>query len=227
MRPRLALTAALAMALAASPARALAAPADVTATHAYIQANYELAKTSVQRIGAGQAKIVHLIRDFARECPAVGAGSPQDEQTHFFNYEAGVALWSIAYGNDAGPIRSFVNTVRGLRWSNQTITRTAQSYASSLQAMATLALPRLCEDVRSWRSSGYTVIPPQTVILVRRVEAIELKPVPARMLAGFERGSDASIFARTVGLEKRLADSESNPGEGDLLKLLDALGIQE
>jgi hypothetical protein len=227
MRPRFALMAALAMALAAPPARVLAAPGDVSATHAYILANYQLAKTSVQRIGTGQAKIEHLIRDFARECPAAGAGSPQDEQTHFFNYEAGVALWSLAYGTDAGPIRTFANTIKRLRWSNQTITRTAQSYASSLQAMATLALPPLCEDVRSWKASGYTVVPLQTVSLVRRVEAIELKPVPPRPLAAFERGSDASTFSRTVGLEKQLADSESNPGEGDLLKVLDTLGLQE
>jgi hypothetical protein len=227
MRPRLALTAALAMALAVSPAHADAAPSDVAATHAYILANNQLARTSVARIGLGQAKIVRLIGNFARECPAVGAGSPQDEQTHFFNYEAGVALWSVAYGTDAGPIRTFANTVKRLHWSNQTITRTAQRYASSLQAMATLALPPLCQDVRSWRAAGYKVVPPSTVSLVLRVEAVELNPVPARLLAAYERGSDASVFAQTLRLEKRLEESESNPGEGDLLKLLDALGILE
>jgi hypothetical protein len=227
MPRRSTLIAALAVALALSPAYALAAPGDVAATHAYILANNQFARTSVARIGVGQLKIEHLIRNFARECPAAGAGSPQDEQTHFFNYEAGVGLWSIAYGTDAAPIRALLNTVKRLRWSNQTITRTAQRYASSLQAMATLALPPLCEDVRSWRASGYQVVPPRTVSLVRRVEAIELKPVPLRMLSPYERGSDASVFAHTVRLEKTLEESESNPGEGDLLKVLDTLSLQE
>jgi hypothetical protein len=226
MRARLTF-ATLVVALAFAPANAFAAPADVAATHAYILANNQLARASVARLGVGQARIEGLIRTFARECPGAGAGSPQDEQAHFFNYEAGVALWSIAYGTDAAQIRRFANTVRGLRWSNHAITRAAQSYASSLQAMATLAIPPLCQDVRAWRANGYRTVPPQTVSLVERVEAIELKPVPQRTLAAFERGSDASIFARTVGLEKRLEESESNPGEGDLLKLLDRLGLQE
>jgi hypothetical protein len=227
MRPRLALTAALAIALAASPAHADAAPSDVAATHAYILANNQLARTSVARIGVGQSKIVRLIGDFAHKCPGAGAGSPQDEQTHFFNYEAGVALWSVAYGTDAGPIRRFANVVKRLHWSNQAITRAAQGYAASLQAMASLAVPPLCEDVLAWRASGYKVVSADTVSLVGRVEAIELNPVPARLLGAYERGSDGRLFVQTLRLEKRLEESESNPGEADLLKLLDALAIQE
>ncbi|HEY4429329.1 MAG TPA: hypothetical protein VGN08_14095 [Solirubrobacteraceae bacterium] len=228
IRARLTLLgAAAAAALALAPSQSLASPADVAATHAYIVANNQLARTSVARIGVGQARIERLIHAFALECPGAGAGSPQDEQTHFFNYEAGVALWSVAYGTNAAQIRRFAATVRGLRWTNPAITRAAQSYAGSLQAMATLPVPPLCQDVRAWRANGYQTVPAQTTGLVRRVEAIELKPLPQRMLAGFERGADASTFARTLGLEKRLEESESNPGEGDLLRLLDALTLQE
>jgi hypothetical protein len=223
----LAVALALTTGLALAPARALAAPADVTATHAYIQANAALARTSVARISTGQAKIERLIGDYARKCPAAGAGSPQDENTGFFTYEVGIALWSVAYGTNAGPIRTFSNTVKRLRWSNGAITRAAQRYASSLQALANLALPPLCEDVRSWRASGYRVVPPATVSLVRRVEAIELLPLPQRVLAPYERGSDTSTFAQTLRLEKRLEERESNPGEHDLLKVLDTLTLQE
>jgi hypothetical protein len=227
MRQRCTLIAALAVALAAPAARAVAAPADVAATHAYIQANYALAQAGVARIGPAQSKIERFISGLAHECPGSGSGSPQDEQTGRFTYDVGVALWSIAYGTSAGPIRTFVASVKRLRWSNQAVNRAARRYAASLQALATLPLPDLCADVRSWRASGYHTVPAAILALDSRVEAIELVPVPQRLLAPYERGSDAGIFARTVALEKRLEERESNPGEGDLLKVLDVLGLQE
>jgi hypothetical protein len=227
MRQRFTVIAALALALAAPPARALAAPADVAATHAYIQANYTLAQAGVARIGPAQSKIERFIARLEHECPGAGSGSPQDEQTGRFTYDVGVALWSIAYGTSAGPIRTFIGSVKRLRWSNQAINRAAQSYAGSLQALATLPLPNLCADVRSWRASGYRTVPAPILALDQRVEAIELVPVPQRLLAPYERGSDAGVFGRTIGLEKRLEERESNPGEGDLLKVLDVLGLQE
>lgn len=227
MRRAVTLLAAMAATVLALPAPAPAAGGDVAATHTYILSNYRLAREGVARIAPGQSRIEALIRRISRECPGAGAASPQDEQTGRFTFEVGVALWSVAYGTAAGPIRTFVSTVRRLHWSDPSTTRAAQQYASSLQALASLSLPPLCDDVRAWRASGYQVVPPRTLALDQRVEAIELHPLPARKLARFERGSDAGIFARTAKLERRLADAESNPGERDLLRLLDILSLQE
>jgi hypothetical protein len=215
------------LALAAAPIQALATPQDIAATHAYIEANYALAQASVARIGAAQAKIEHLNGDLARECPRVGTGSPEDEASQPISYDVAVALWSLAYGTDAGPIHTFLDTAGRLRWSNHTITRAAETYASDLHELATLPMPDLCADVRSWKASGFQVIPAATVSLVRRVEAIEPKTIPPRLLAPFERGADASILARTTRLETKLEETEFVVGQSDWLQTLETLGLNE
>jgi hypothetical protein len=138
-----------------------------------------------------------------------------------------VALWSLAYGADAEPIHTFLETVGRLRWSNHTITRTAERYASNLHELATLPLPDLCTDVRSWKTSGFQVIPAAVVSLVRRVEAIEPKTIPPRLLAPYERGADASILARTIRLERRIEENEFIVGQNDWIQVLETLGLNE
>src|ERR1017187_1540313 len=161
MRGRSTLLAALALAMA--PAQATATPQDVAATHAYIAASYSLAQASVAGIGPAQAKIERLNRALAHECPLAGSGSPEDEASQPVSYEVSVALWSLAYGTDAGAIRTFVRATGPLRWSNHAITRAAESYARNLHEFATLPRPDLCSDVRSWTASGFQVIPAATL----------------------------------------------------------------
>ena len=134
-------------------ASASAAPADVAATHSYIKANYAFARASVARIHAAHAKIAVFEARLARECPNVGKGSPENDGSQPMSYEVAVALWSLAYGVDAGPIRSFARATGSLRWSNPRLTRLARSYASDLQKLATLQMPDLCADVTEWRAA--------------------------------------------------------------------------
>jgi hypothetical protein len=216
-----------ALVLATAPAPAIATTQDVAATHAYIQANYTLAQAMVARLHAGQMKIEHLNGDLAHECPGVGTGSPEDEASQPISHEVTVALWSLAYGVDAGPIRTFTNLAGQLHWSSRAIRHAAQTYARNLHELATVPLPGLCADVRSWRESGFQVIPPATVSLVQRVEAIEPTAIPSRLLAPFERGADASILARTIRLETKLEENEFLVGQGDWIQVLGTLGLQE
>jgi hypothetical protein len=210
-----------------APAPAIAAPEDLTATHAFIQANYALDQALVARIGAAQAKIERTNSNLERECPHAGIGSPENEASQPISHEVVVALWSLDYGTDAGPIRTFLETAKRLRWSNHSIVRLAQGYARGLHELATLPLPNLCESVRSWKASGFQVIPAATVSLVRRVEAIEPKPIPPRLLAPYERGSDATILARTMRLEMRLEENEFVVGQSDWIQMLGTLGLNE
>jgi hypothetical protein len=225
MRGRSAILAALALALL--PARAIAGPQDLAATHAYIQANYRLAQAGVSLIGAAQAKIERLNGKLASECPRIGIGSPENEASQPVAHEVAAALWSVAYGTGAGPIRTFVQTARRLRWSNRTITGIAQRYARSLHEMATLPLPDLCEHVRSWKASGFQVIPPAAVSLANRVDAIELNPVPPRLLAPYVRGADASLLTRTRRLETKLEETEIMLGQTDWIQVLQTLGLNQ
>jgi hypothetical protein len=216
-----------ALALAVIPVQAIATPQDIAATHAYIQANYALARASVATIGPAQAKIERLNRKLRGECPHAGAGALQNEASQPMSYEVAVALWSVAYGAAAGPIRTFVGVVRKLRWSDHRITHTAQNYASSLSELATLPLPDLCAEVRAWKASGFQMIPATTARLVRRVEAIEPQTIPPRLLAPYERGADRAILARTTRLETKLTATEFTLGFNDWDLLLETLGLNQ
>jgi hypothetical protein len=221
------LLAALALALALAPAQAIAAPQDVAATHAYIAANYALAQASVARIGPVQAKIERLNASLARECPRAGIGTPEVEASQPMSYEVAAALWSIAYGTAAGPIRTFVAVTRRLHWSNHALTRAAASYARNLHEFSTLPLPNFCADVRSWKASGFQVIPAAALSLDRRAEAIELNTVPPRLLRPYESGADASILARTMRLETKIEENEFAKGQTDWIQVLETLGLPQ
>jgi len=213
--------------LGTAPATAFANPQDIAATHSYIEANYTLARANVAEISPGQAQIEHLNGELAQECPGVGAGSPETEASQPMAHDVTVALWSLAYGADAGAIRKFTNTVGHLHWSNHAITRDAQTYARNLRELATLPLPGLCADVRSWKADGFQTVPSAIVSLVNRVESIEPRTVPPGLLAPYERGADAGIVTRTKRLETKLEENEFLVGQLDWVQLLETLGLNE
>jgi len=223
----MALVAAVALGLGLAPAGAIASSADVAATHAYIQANYALARAAEAEAGGTQASVVLLKQRFGRECPNVGAGSPQNEESQKLSYEAAGALWSAGYGANAGPIRAFARKVKPLRWSNPKLTRIAQSYARSLLELATLALPDLCGDVRAWTASGFKTVPAATTSLDRRAEGIETKTIPPRLLAPYEQPADRGILARTTRLETKLLQTETVVGFSDWDLVLGTLGLNQ
>jgi hypothetical protein len=213
--------------LALAPAAALATPLDAASTHAYIAANYVFAQASAARAKAAQADTVSLTRRFARECPKAGAGAPQNEEAQKLSYEVAGAIWSVAYGADAGPIGVFVRAVKPLRWSNPTLTRAARGYARSLHELATLPVPNLCGDVHAWRASGFQTVPPTTVSFDLHVESIEGHSIAPRLLTPYERPSDRSILARTTRLETKLEHIETITGFDDWDSLLETLGLNQ
>jgi len=215
------------LALGLVPARALATPQDAASTHAYIVANFALARASQARAQIAQAATVRLTRNLARACRDAGAGSPQNEESQKVSYEAAGALWSVTYGADAGPIGAFVRAVKPLRWTNPKLTRMAQDYARSLHELATLPLPDLCTDVRAWSASGFRTIPAATIRFDRYVESIEGHTIAPRLLAPYERPADRGIVERTTRLEIQLEHTETVTGFNDWDSLLEALGLNQ
>lgn len=211
---------------ALAPAAAAASSGDVAATHAYVRANYALNRAGVGLIKQGEARIQTFNRKLAQECLHAGAGSPVNELAQPMSYEVAAALWAIAYSTAAGPIRTFVAAVRSLHWSSARITHIARGYATSLHELSTLPVPDLCADVRAWTASHFTAIPANVAQLDKRVEAIEGESIPPKLLAPFERGSDASVVARTRGLEHRLAENEFVVGQDDWIEVTETLGLQ-
>jgi hypothetical protein len=212
--------------LALAPTAAIASPGDVAATHAYIQANYAFSRASVGLIKRGEANIQAFNRKLAGECLHVGAGSPVNELAQPMSYEVAVALWAISYGTAASPIRTFVAAVRPLHWSNSSLTRIAHNYATSLHELSTLPVPHLCADVRAWTASGFTVVPTNVAALDKRLEAIEGESIAPKLLTPYERGSDASVVARTRSLEHKLAENEFVVGQDDWIEVTETLGLQ-
>jgi hypothetical protein len=226
MRTRLALTIAFAL-LALGPLGAVAKASDVSSTHSYIQANYVLAKAGVANVAAEQAKVAALNASLARTCPNVGLGAPELEVTQPLSGEVASALWAEAYGVNAGPIHAFARASRGWHWSSGKITRMATRYAKSLNEMASLPVPDLCKDVGAFAASGFKTPPPGVEALVNHAESIQLEPVPAKLLGRFERGSDRSVFAKTLRLELKLEENEFALGQTDWLEVLGTLGLPQ
>jgi hypothetical protein len=228
MRTRLGLLAAtFALTLGVASPHALAAPQDVAATHAYIEANYTLAKAAVANIALAQKKVLALNKKLASECPNVGAGSPENEASQPISHEVAVALWSVSYGLGAASVHRFQQTVARLRWSNPATTRAVAKYVRNLRDLASVPLPNLCGDVRAWAATGFQVIPAGVVPLVERVEGIVLKSIPSRLLAPYERGGDAAMVKRTARLEQKIEEFEFLVGQGDWIRVLETLGLQE
>ncbi len=220
------LTAAVALALLA-PAAAGAAPRDVAATHAYIQANYALARTVDTQMASTQGDILNRTEQFGRECPNAGAGSQQDEEAQKLSYEAAGAIWAVSFGANAKPIRAFARAVKPLRWSNAKLTRTARSYAKTLIALATLKTPGLCADVRAWSASGFHKVPASTLRFDAIVEGLEPRTIPPRLLAPYESAGDRGALARTTHLESQLEANEFEVGFDDWTSLLNVLGLKQ
>ena len=204
---------------------ASASPKDIVATHAFIEANYALARASVAMIAPAQAKIEGLNGSLAQECPLLGAGSPENEASQPISHEVAVAILSLKYAAAAGPIRTFLDATGRLRWSNATVTHTARRYAGDLRELASVTVPNLCADVRTWKASGFQVVPAAVVSLVARVEATVPEPIPPRLLSPFERGADARLLARTMSLETKLEENEVRVSQLDWYQLLETLGL--
>src|SRR2546430_3864164 len=206
------------LALATAPSPALASSRDVAATHTAIVAGYALARAGVTTINVAQAKIESFDRKLAAECPGVGTGTPENEASQPMSHEVAVALWSIAYGSAAGPIKRFATAMRPLRWTSARINRVARSLVANVTALATIPLPDLCGDVRAWKASGFTTIPRHVAELVSRVESLELPQIPWKLLVPYMRGDDARRVAYIRRAEKKSAATEyvKNPSGRDL-----------
>lgn len=210
------------------PAQALAAPSNSASTHAYIQANFALARQAVSRIGASQASVVSYKQRLSHECSKVGAGSPQNEAAQKLSLEAAGALWSLTFGRDAKAIHAFAAAVKPLRWSSSKLTAIAHGYAKSLEELAALSTPNLCGDVRAWSASGFQTVPASTIAFDQRVEATEGHPsIPARLLAPYVQSTDRNVAERTKQLEAKLEHTEFETGFDDWASLLDTLALHQ
>jgi hypothetical protein len=219
------LTPLLVVALATAPSPALASSPDAASTHTAIVAGYALARAGVATITIAQSRIESYNRKLAGECPGVGSGTPETEASQPMSYEVAVALWSIAYGSAAHPIMTFARAVGPLRWTNARINRAARTLIANLTGLATIPLPDLCADVRTWTASGFTTIPRHVAELDRRVEPLELPELPWNLMAPYMRSGDRTLVAYIKRAERKIAEAEFTLGQNDWYQVLQTLGL--
>lgn len=210
-----------------TPVGAAAAPRDVASTHTYLVAAYAALHAVVTKWSSVEADVHKLDLRFHAECPDVGAGSPQSEEEQKLSYEVAGALWATGYHTDAKIVQAFVKAVSPLRWSNPAITRSARKFTAGLHEMTLLPIPDLCGDVRSWGAGGFKAVPATTQQYDRRVEAIEVKEIPRRLLVPYVQPADRGLRTRTERLATQFEELEFKRGQDDWNMLLETLALNQ
>jgi hypothetical protein len=215
------------LAVGAAPAGASETQQDIISTHVYLVAAYTALHAVVSKWSSVEADIHRLDNSVRAECGGVAAGSPQSEEEQKLSYEVVGALWATSYHADATILQRFLETVDPLAWSNPAITRGARAYARSLHAMAALPVPNICADVRSWIAGGFKVVPADTQQFDRRVEAIEIKELPRKLLSPYLRPADNALLTRVERAAHKFEELEFVHGQGAWDTLLEVLSLNQ
>ena len=202
--------AALAATGALAPANALASQGDVAATSTYLQANYTLMQAAAARIRQAETTLHSLQHKIDGECGGAAANSPENSQSEQLSNEVIGTMVLSAYHLDTAAGRTFVRAVRGLHWSNATLTHAVRMYASQVNKELSMAVPKLCDDVRSWAASGFQTLPADTIPFDNAFLSSWVAPgdLPAG-LARYETGSEGPLLKRTVHLEEEVTELEA------------------
>lgn len=216
-----------ALALCATPASSAETRQDASSTHAYLVAAYTALHTVVSKWSSVEANIHQLEHSVQAECADVATGSPQSEEEQKLSYEVAGALWATSYHADATVIQRFLKAVHPLTWRNPAVTRGAHAYARSLHEMVVLPVPHICTDVRSWIAGGFKAVPADTRQFDRRVEAIEIKELPRKLLSPYLRPADKALIARVEHVARQFEELEFVHGQGDWNTLLEVLALNQ
>jgi hypothetical protein len=144
------------------PSAALAS-SNAASTEAYVRANYALVLAGHREIHTARARIAALRERLRHECGSVVAGSPQDEDSEKLTWEVIGAMTIAGYQPGMPAAIRFSRTVSKLRWSSAGLTRAVHTYARQGLAEVRTPPPDVCADLRAWKASGYTALPPSTV----------------------------------------------------------------
>jgi hypothetical protein len=198
--------------LAAAPTPALAGPADVAATRAYIQADYALVHTARVKLAASKAALQKLRRRIRAECPGAAASSPQNRDSEQLSNELVGAMTVAAIQPDVHAVAVFTRAVQHLRWSNGQLTSKVHSYAARLRTLSRLPVPDVCADVKSWAASHYQTLPASNISFDNRYYQVEVAvgEVPARLLAPSLPPDKRAVLAHAQRLEGQLSEAEAN-----------------
>jgi hypothetical protein len=220
------LCAAVIAVLAVVPTAALGA-SDVATTEAYVRADYALVLTGHRNIPTAHARILALRQRLRSECPAVVAGSPQNEASEALTWELIGAMTIAGYQPGLAAATKFSRAVSKLSWSDSSLTRAVREYTRQGLAQVRTPPPDVCGDLRAWKASGYTALPATTIhfkqTFYENYVAIGFMP---KQLARFVPASLKALVQRARSYEEALAEFEAHEVE-TFGAIIESLGLHQ
>lgn len=206
---------------------AAASSHDINAARIVLATGYETIRAVLRTWPKVEASLSRLNRRFARECPGVGAGSPQTEAEKRLSYEVAGALWATAYRADAPIVRRFIHRVTGLSSSNPRLNRRVYKFLNGLDEMLALQVPDICSDVRAWTASGYQHVPTSVLQFDRHVESINVEIPPPKLADPYLVPSDRALVPKLERLIMRFEELEFTVGQRYWNTLLETLAVPQ
>jgi hypothetical protein len=218
------------MILLAAPAGARAPdPADVAATHAYLEARYQLATAEGANAPAAAALAQNAAASLGGECAGVLTGAPSDTlfeafhagpvsprrmgelrrqgtQTNAIRGEANGVVFSAFHAQEAAAEQAFTTTVTALRWTDPRIAERIRAEATERAPETREASPVACADMRVWAASGFRSVAPHTRALIEQTRRV-LESISGSgedvetLLRPFESKADDELILRTAQAE--------------------------
>jgi hypothetical protein len=214
-------------ALCGSVPVAAASSSDAQATHAYLVAQYRLARALLHGTAAARGAESAAAARIARECPGVVSGMPQSPKpfpappprVRGENARRSQQQQTIEGELDTVVVRpgdslyrsaeeAYAVEVRGLSWSDPAIASALQAVTTARLRALSVPAPPFCADARAWAQSGYRALSTAS----REFEASQAahrssergEASVGTLLKPYENASDRALIRKTSALENKL-----------------------
>jgi hypothetical protein len=230
-------------------------PSEVATTETYLEAKYALAHAEIENAPASEAATRGFVQVLGQECAGVLAGLPREgelgiegrpptpreegEAKRRDGESAAIELWEqtalleSVYAPDATAARTFIQTVRPLRWSDPGIATNVGIEIGALEeTFAAPSASTVCAALRGWQRSDYRVLPPALSEIGAHLETHVLYLLDAdalpftRQLAPYEQARGKALQRQTTALLRRFA-SKLEALRPSIQALSRTLGSQE
>lgn len=152
---------------------------DYRGTAAYVRARQAFLQASRASLAAGQAQMATLVARVRAGCPGALRGTPEiavtaplkggsvaQQRTQLAAARLFLALEEALEAAQkeplAGATQQFATNIAAIRWSDPRINDLVHTFAEMEQQENLGGQPDLCQEIRSWTSSGYRKLPAVT-----------------------------------------------------------------
>jgi hypothetical protein len=207
-----------------SPATA-ADPADVAATHAFLEARYQLAVAENANSPLAAKAAENVAAGLGGECAGVLTGAPsgllseafregpvsprrigelrrQEQQLTAVDAETDAVLYTAFEAPYAAARQSFATAVAALTWTDPRIAEKVRAEATARAFGPPESSAETCADMRAWAASGFRSVSPHTKGLIEQnrtlVEELSISDVDVEtLLRPYESKADRELVRRT------------------------------